>query len=156
MSFTLKEPMKPHSPPSQETSSPQEPSNLELNPDSLVSMISKTSLVQNWSLEESMNIVKKLIFQAKKKLKLLVSKSKKNLQMKTSSEITIILFLCKRNTKFTTTNIDLILIEKPKLTRKKKVNKKSQTVLNSQMMDNKSFSTFSITTETKLCIIKNG
>jgi len=72
-----------------------------------------------------MNIVKKLIFLPKKKLKLLVSKLKKNLIMKTSLEITIILFLCKRNTKFTITNIDLILIEKLKLTRKKKVNKKS-------------------------------
>ena len=156
MSFIPKEPMKPHLPHSQEISFLQEPLNLELKPDSLVSMISKIWLIQNSFQEESMNIVKKLISLPKKKLRLLVTKLKKNFQMKTSLEITIILFLCKRNTKFTIINTELICTEKLNLTRKKKVKKKSQTVLNSQMMENKSSSTFLIPTETRPCITKNG
>ena len=156
MSFTPKEPMKPHLPHFQEISFLQEPLNLELKPDSLVSMISKIWLIQNSFQEESMNIVKKLISLPKKKLRLLVTKLKKNFQMKTSLEITIILFLCKRNTKFTIINTELICTEKLNLTRKKKVKKKSQTVLNSQMMENKSSSTFLIPTETRPCITKNG
>merc|ERR1719409_148849 len=104
--------MKLHSPNSWEILFQQEPLNLELKLDSLVSMISKIWLIQNTYLEESMNIVKKPTSLPRKKLRLLVIKLKKSLQMKTSLEITIILFLCKRNTKFTITNINLILIEK--------------------------------------------
>jgi hypothetical protein len=70
-----------------------------------------------------MNIVKKLTFLLRKKLKLLARKLKKNLPMKISLEITIILFLCKRNTKFIIINI--ILIKEQKHTRKEKVKKKS-------------------------------
>jgi len=78
MNSTLKEPMNPLSPISWAYSLLPELSNLKLKLDLSILINSKNYSDLNLSPEELTNIVKKLISQPKKKLKMQAKKSKKN------------------------------------------------------------------------------